>query len=148
MSKLSSNLQKNENVVLEAKVHWATLILPGLLILCYGIGLIWFIPRLISFLTTELSLSNKRLVGKYGLIRTKQMDSPLNKINSISVESGLFGKLFGYATVTVNTASTVYVFKSISKAVNFKKCVLEEMDRFDETRIKEQAAAIAGALRQ
>lgn len=147
MSKLSSNLQKNEQIVLEAKVHWATLIIPGLLILCYGIGLIWFIPRLIRLLTTELSLSNKRLVGKYGLINTKQMDSPLNKINSISVESGLLGKIFGYATITVNTSSTVYIFKNISQAENFKHTVLEEMNRFDEARVKEQAAAIAGALK-
>ena len=148
MSKLSTNLQKNEQVVLEGKVHWAPLIVPGIFILFYGIGLIWFIPRLIGMLTTELSLSNKRLVGKYGLINTKQMDSPLNKINSISVESGLFGKIFGYATVTVNTASTVYVFKNIAQAENFKHNVLEEMDRFDEARVKEQAAAIAGALKQ
>ena len=148
MSKLSSNLQKNEQIVLEGKVHWATLIVPGIFTLFYGIGLIWLIPRLIRFLTTELSLSNKRLVGKYGLINTKQMDSPLNKINSVTVESGLFGKIFGYSTITVNTASTVYVFKHICQGENFKHNVLEEMDRFDEARIKEQATAIAGAIKQ
>lgn len=93
--------------------------------------------------TTELSLSNKRLVGKYGLINTKQMDSPLNKINTISVESGLGGKIFGYATVTVNTASTIYIFKCIANAENFKQNVLEEMEKFDESRIQEQAKAIA-----
>lgn len=148
MSKLSSNLQKNEQVILEGKVHWATLIVPAILTFFGGIGLIWLIPRLIRMFTTELSLSNKRLVGKYGLINTKQMDSPLNKINSISVESGLFGKIFGYATITVNTASTYYVFRDIVQAENFKHNVLEEMDRFDEARIKEQASAIAGAIKQ
>lgn len=148
MSKLSDNLQRNERLLLEGKVHWATLIIPGIFILFYGIGLIWFIPRLINMLTTELSLSNKRLVGKYGLIHTRQMDSPLNKINSISLESGLFGKIFGYATITVNTASTVYIFKNISQGENFKYNVLEAIDRFDETRIKEQAAAIAGAIKR
>lgn len=147
MSKLSSNLQKNEQLVLEGKVHWATLIVPGLLILFYGLGLIWFIPRLIAMYTTELSLSNKRLVGKAGLINTKQMDSPLNKINSISVESGLFGKIFGYATITVNTASTIYVFANIIQAEAFKHAVLEEMERFDEARIQGQAKAIANAMK-
>ena len=91
MSVLSENLKKDERVILEGTVHWASLIVPGLLIFLYGLGLIWFIPGLIRMLSTEVSLSNKRLVGKYGLINTKAMDSPLNKINSVSVDSGLVG---------------------------------------------------------
>ena len=146
MSKLSGNLQRNEEIVLEAKVHWACLIIPIIFSLLI-VGIPALISRLIAMSTTELSLSNKRLVGKYGLINTKQMDSPLNKINTISVESGLFGKIFGYATVTVNTASTIYDFKYIANAESFKHNVLEEMERFDETRIQEQAKAIANAIK-
>lgn len=146
MSKLSGNLQKNEEVVLEAKVHWACLIGPIIASL-FIIGIPVLISRIITMVTTELSLSNKRLVGKYGLINTKQMDSPLNKINTVSVESGLFGKLFGYATITVNTASTIYEFRHIAGGENFKHNVLEEMERFDEARIQEQAKAIANAIK-
>ena len=146
MSKLSGNLQRNEVVVLEAKVHWACLIIP-IITSFLIIGIPSLISRLIAMSTTELSLSNKRLVGKYGLINTKQMDSPLNKINTISVESGLGGKIFGYATVTVNTASTIYNFKCIANAENFKQNVLEEMEKFDESRIQEQAKAIANAIK-
>lgn len=147
MSKLSNNLQRNETVIMEGKVHWATLIAPVILtfITC-GFMIIWLIPRLIHMLTTELSLSNKRLVGKYGLINTKQMDSPLNKINSVTVESGLIGKIFGYATITVNTASTVYIFKNIANGDAFRYSILEEMEKYEEARIKDQASAIAGAI--
>ncbi|MCR5532221.1 MAG: PH domain-containing protein [Lachnospiraceae bacterium] len=146
MSKLTQNLQRNEEIVLEAKVHWACLIMP---IICslFIIGIPSLISRLIAMKTTELSLSNKRLVGKYGLINTKQMDSPLNKINSVSVASGLFGKIFGYATITVNTASTIYDFKYIANAENVKHNIMEEMEKFDEARIQEQAKAIANAIR-
>ena len=146
MSKLTQNLQRNEEIVLEAKVHWACLIIP---IICslFIIGIPSLISRLIAMKTTELSLSNKRLVGKYGLINTKQMDSPLNKINSVSVASGLFGKIFGYATITVNTASTIYDFKYIANAENVKHNIMEEMEKFDEARIQEQAKAIANAIR-
>lgn len=146
MSKLSQNLQRNEEVVLEAKVHWACLIIP-IVFSFIIIGIPYLISRLIAMKTTELSLSNKRLVGKYGLINTKQMDSPLNKINSVSVESGLFGKIFGYATITVNTASTIYNFRFIANAENVKHEIMEEMERFDEARIQEQARAIANAIK-
>ncbi len=146
MSKLSQNLQKNEEVVLEAKVHWACLIIP-IVFSFIIIGIPSLISRLIAMKTTELSLSNKRLVGKYGFINTKQMDSPLNKINSVSVESGLFGKIFGYATITVNTASTIYNFRFIANSENVKHEIMEEMERFDEARIQEQARAIANAIK-
>lgn len=146
MSNLSSNLQRNEVLIMEGKVHWASLIIPILTTIFLFIGIFWLIPAVIRMFTTELSLSNKRLVGKYGLINTKQMDSPLNKINSVSVESGLFGKIFGYSTITVNTASTIYVFKNILNGESFKYAILEEMEKYDEARIKEQANAIASAM--
>ena len=148
MSVLSDNLKKNENVIFEAKVHWATLIVPSILTLVtYGIGLIWLIPTIIRLFTTEISLSNKRLVGKVGLINTKSMDSPLNKINSVSVESKLLGKIFGYGTVIVNTASTTYYFKNILGANDFKNRIFTEMDNYEESKITEQAQAMAKAMK-
>ena len=146
MSKLTQNLQRNEEIVLEAKVHWACLIMP-IIFSFFIVGIPSLISRLIAMKTTELSLSNKRLVGKYGLINTKQMDSPLNKLNSVSVASGLFGKIFGYATITVNTASTIYDFKYIANAENVKHNIMEEIEKFDEARIQEQAKAIANAIK-
>ena len=147
MSNLSNNLKKGEEIIAEAKVHWASLIIPAIFITCYFIGLIWFIPALIRLFTVELSLSNKRLVGKVGMINTKSMDSPLNKINSVTVESKLFGKLFGYGTIIVNTASTTYYFKSIKDANNFKNLILSEMDNYEESRIKEQAQSLVSAMK-
>ena len=147
MSQLMDNLKKDEVMVSEGKVHWAILIIPGLFTLMYGIGLIWLIPRIVKILTTELSLSNKRLVGKYGLINTKAMDSPLNKINSVSVESGLFGKIFGYGTINVNTASTIYTFKFVKGASNFKNVISNEMDNYEEAKIQQQAKSMAAAMK-
>lgn len=131
MSSLSRNLQKNEEMVLDAKMHWITLCIHP-----------------IRYLTTELSLSTKRVVGKFGFVNSKQIDSPLNKINSVSVSSGLFGKIFGYATVTINTASTIYLFKGIVHADMFRQSVMDEMDRYEERRIKEQAEAMAKATQK
>lgn len=147
MPVLSNSLKSNETIVYEAKVHWATLIVPGLFIFLYGIGLLWFIPAMIRILTTELSLSSKRVVGKTGLIKTTSMDSPLNKLNSVSVESGLFGKIFGYGTIVINTASTVYYFKYIKNANNFKTLVASEIDNYEESRINAQAKILANAMK-
>ena len=54
MSDLSNNLQKNEAMVLDVKMHW-----------------IAFFIHPIRYLTTELSLSTKRVVGKYGFLQKR-----------------------------------------------------------------------------
>lgn len=145
MSKLADNLQRDENIIMEGKIHWVVLVAPACAS-CVLIGIPSLISRLISMFTTELSLSNKRIVGKYGLINTQQMDSPLNKINSISISSGLFGKMFGYGNIVINTTATTYVFKNISQPEAFKHNVLDQMDKFEQARIQQQAQALAGAI--
>lgn len=63
------------------------------------VGLIWFIIRFYGYKTNDLILTNKRVFGKCGLISTTQMQSSLNKIDSVSFSNGLIGKIIGYGTV-------------------------------------------------
>lgn len=57
------------------------------------VGLIWFIIRFYGYKTNDLILTNKRVFGKCGLISTTQMQSSLNKIDSVSFSNGLIGKI-------------------------------------------------------
>ncbi|MBR1736493.1 MAG: PH domain-containing protein [Firmicutes bacterium] len=158
MSKLSDNLQKNEEVIAEAKTHWSILIGPVIaaflvLAIFSDYPVVWLIidaiiliPPVIKLLTTELSLSNKRLVGKVGLVNTRQMDSPLDKVTSVTVESGLLGKILGYAKISVNTASTVYNYMGIKDADFFRQQVMESIEKANEEKQAEQARKIAMAM--
>ena len=58
------------------------------------------------------------------------MDSPLNQVNSISVENGILGKIMGYATLTITTSSSSYRYKYIAKAGKIKEAVIEQIDKF------------------
>lgn len=71
------------------------------------VGLIWFIIRFYGYKTNDLILTNKRVFGKCGLISTTQMQSSLNKIDSVSFSNGLIGKIIGYGTVQITTQSSV-----------------------------------------
>ena len=118
---ISRNLGKDEQVVLQAKVHWACLI-PSIIL---------------SFV----------VIGKVGLINTKVLNSPLNKINNVSVESGLWGKIFGYGTVHVDTASGSYDFKYIARADNFRSNLLNAIDQYEQDKIKKSAQEMAAAIK-
>ena len=143
---VQANLLKDEEVVFVAKVHWASLIIHVILMIIF-IGFITIIPAIIRLVTTELGITNKKLAGKMGLINTKVVDSPLSKINNVSVESGLFGKIFGYGTIMVSTSSEVYNFKCIKSPEVFRSTLMQEVDKFAETQMKKQASEMAKAMR-
>lgn len=147
MSKNLTNLSKDESLITQGKVHWVCLI-PHIILMFFMIGFITIWPPVISMLTTDLVLTDKRIYGKRGLINTKTLDTPLNKINTISISSGLGGKLFGYGTVHITSSSGEYLFRYIRSAEVFRNAVMDEINRFDEKRIKRQASEMASAIRQ
>lgn len=57
-----TNLTNNEKIILKAKKSFIAIF-----------------PHFIRFLTTELALTNKKVIGKVGLIRTHSVASALNK---------------------------------------------------------------------
>lgn len=156
-----TNLGKDESVVYQGKIHWARLVGPGIIALLFLIGgiagkaffgglliavLIMAFP-VIQMLTTHLVITSKRLYGKVGLIRTKTLDTPLNKVNTVSVASGLFGKIFGYGTLHITSSSGSYSFSGIASPEVFRHTLMEQIERYDEDRIKKQATEMARAMK-
>lgn len=137
---------KQENIIYQTKVHWMSLV-PHVLLMIVFIGFVTIIPALIRFFTTELGITNKRVIGKVGLINTKSLDSPLNKVNNVSVSSGLLGKIFGYGVVSVTTSSGSYLYKSVAHPEQFKEALLAQIDQYEEDRIKRQAQEMAYAMK-
>lgn len=166
MSKyVEKNLGKDEELVAGANVH-SIIFIPKaiicaflMLIAMFGQNSSFFIfmlviccaimaKPLIVFFSTKLYFTNKRLLGKVGLINTKVLDTPLNKINNVSIEQGLGGKLFGYGTIVVSSSSAQYNFKGIKNPEVFRSRLMEQIDKFDEDRIKKQAMEMAKAMKE
>ena len=153
MSLLLANMQENETTEQKSVNSMGCLLTPAILtiifiITVYGIlivwiPLIWLILRFITYKKNEVILTNKRVVGKTGLINTTQMDSPLNMITSVAVNSGLMGKLIGYGTLQITTASTIYMFKFMSNADTLQQAIINQMQIFEDEKISKQAKAIA-----
>lgn len=95
---------------------------------------------------TALALTNKRIFGKTGVINTKSMDSPINKINSVSVNQGFWGKILNYSTVSVSTSSGSFKFAYIKNADEFKEKTMEQIDEYENEKLKNQAAQLMGAM--
>lgn len=111
------------------------------------VGLIWFIIRFYGYKTNDLILTNKRVFGKCGLISTTQMQSSLNKIDSVSFSNCLIGKIIGYGTVQITTQSSVFKFRYIREGQTLYSDIFNQIEIYVKEKVEENAKAIARAIK-
>lgn len=96
----------------------------------------------------ELTLTNKKIFGKTGLINKVEMDSPIGKINNVTIRRGIGGQLFGYGTVVICTSSGTFNFKLINSPEAFKTAVMQQIEIAEEERVRKQAEQLANTMRR
>lgn len=130
MAYLESNLGKEEKIISKGEVSFLPLIpsaVFGAIILIFGISAgfggfiaaliidaIIILPKFLGIKNTELGLTNKKVMGKYGIINTKVMDSPLNKVNSVTVSRDLAEKFLATekSLFPLHRAATILIILS------------------------------------
>lgn len=107
-SYVETNLIKDETIEYEGKTSIWSLsprILFGLILLpFYGIGLLFWISAAITYCTTELAVTNKRVVAKFGLFRRSTIEMNIPKIESLRVEQGFLGRIFNFGSILISGA--------------------------------------------
>ncbi len=150
MSYVEQNLGKNEKIVRKMDKNALGLIgswIPGILLCFLIVPLVKAIANTIKFSKIELAFTNKRVIGKVGVIKTASLDAPLNKIQNISVKYTFWGKIFNAGIVTINTAAGELVFFYVKNADAFKSALMAQVDQYEEDRVKQQASEMAAAMK-
>jgi uncharacterized membrane protein YdbT with pleckstrin-like domain len=119
-------LTKGEQVVYQGKVSvWSLvpLLLLGLIFLAfYGLGLLFWIAAAIKYFTTELAITNKRVIAKFGLISRSTIEINLQKIESIQVNQGILGRIFNFGSIVVSGAGNPQApIPGISSPLQFRR---------------------------
>ena len=147
---VKKSIGKNEAIVKEADRNALFLVgtwIKGILFCwLFLIPLIKAIIATIRFAHVELAITNKRVIGKVGVLNTKSLDAPLNKVQNVSCEQKFFGKIFNYSTVKISTAAGEYNFDAIKNGESFKGMLLAQIDQYEEDRVKQQASEMASAM--
>lgn len=143
MGYVEGSLLPGEKVVATAEVHWMDLVVATVFF--------WWLlipPLALSrMLTTEIGVTDRRVIGKRGLIGRASIEAVLDKVSNIGVDQGIFGRMFGYGTVTVITAGERVAFVGIRQPADFRRAVTQQMEAYNEMKIKQQAEAIAKSLK-
>jgi len=92
----------------------------------YGIALYILVWVLIYYFTTELAVTNKRVISKTGFISRKTVEINITKLESVTVDQGIFGRIFKFGSVTASgTGGSIAPIKGIYNPLAFRKLALE-----------------------
>ena len=143
-------LQPGETVVMETKVHWliylpalffSLFIIAGLAILVIepaekifvygpiGLGLLLGVPNFLrgwfTRWTTEIAVTDKRVIYKRGFIRRVTIEMNMDKVESIDVNQSILGRMFDYGDVLVRgTGHGLEPLRMIQAPLAFRSAVI------------------------
>ncbi len=106
------------------------LILVGIVLLpAFGVGLLLLLWAWIVCRTTELVITNKRIISKSGIIQRSAMEVRLDKIESIKVDQGIMGRILNFGLITISgTGGDKTPIESIADPLQFQKHFMSAVD--------------------
>lgn len=127
-------LVKDERIVHVGHISlWSLfhlLALGVVLLPVFGIGLVFLIKAYVRYKTTELAITNKRVIVKFGFIRRSTVEININKVESIQVDQEVSGRLFNFGTLIISGAGTPQApIPGISKPMEFRKAFIEAQEQ-------------------
>jgi len=79
--------------------------------------------------STELVVTDKRLIVKHGLVSTHSIEIRFEKIETVRVNQGLLGKIFKYGDIMVTgTGTTFDPIPAISHPLEFRSALNQAME--------------------
>ena len=154
MSYVKSVLQPGETIRFASDVHWKVYI-PGFLLLLvaiavYGLGAklmagepgfvvkivagivfivaaVWLFLGWFKRLTTEVAVTNKRIIYKRGFISRYTIEMHLDKVESVDVDQSILGRIFGYGDIIIRgVGASLEPLRNIESPIEFRSHVTAE----------------------
>ena len=74
--------------------------------------------------TTELAVTDRRVIFKRGLVRRHTVEMNMDKVESVDVDQSILGRLFNYGDVTVRgTGASIEPLRMINDPLHFRSRV-------------------------
>lgn len=93
------------------------------------VGLVWFLISRFLTRTTELAVTSRKVVAKWGLIARSTIEQRLEKVESISVDQTVWGRMLNFGHVTVHgTGISETPIKRIADPLTFRRKVEQAIE--------------------
>lgn len=149
MGYVEKNLMSDEEVVYKAKIHWM-IYLSGLFFVSLGFlvaatageyawvsmffilgGLIDLFKAFITKISTELVVTTKRVIAKFGFIKRTTMELNHSKVESLGVDQSIMQRILNAGNITVHGTGggKTLIPVPIDEPLKFRTNAMEMIDR-------------------
>lgn len=161
MSYIARELADGERIVVLGRMSWwtilpQTLLMAAVLIAAIAaasaasalgsifwmtvvplVAVVWLVMvagRVFRILTTEIAITDRRVMSKSGFIATDVKVTPLSKVNNVNVKQSVLGNFLDYGDIEVTTAtadeSDNHFVQSLAHADAFRNTLTSSPEGF------------------
>lgn len=95
----------------------------------FGLGLIFLGVAYVRYKTTELAITNRRVIVKSGFISRQTIEISISKVESIQVDQTMLGRMFDFGTLVISGAGSPQApILGISQPMQFRRAFIEAQD--------------------
>lgn len=142
MSYIENHLIDGEVIIQKLKSHWVIFMWPGI-VLIFGLliyskllicmAILYGLSRFIYYLTSEFGITNKKIIAKFGFIKRASLEIMLNRIEGITINQSVLGRLMGYGTIVVNgIGGSRECIPYIPNPLQFRSVIQAHLDKLED----------------
>ncbi|HUB61675.1 MAG TPA: PH domain-containing protein [Puia sp.] len=161
-------LQKNEKILLVTFTSWTALVLPFLVALALAVvgvsvvirvpsvwgwlgvilGVIYWLVRYSAWKVNIWVVTNFRVIDEAGLLTHYAKESPLDKINNVSYDQSVWGRVFNYGHVEIQTAAEAGAtdYYNVNHPKKLKDTITAAQAEYKSWQFGNQAQQMAAAM--
>jgi membrane protein YdbS with pleckstrin-like domain len=161
-------LQKGEKILLLTYSSWTSLIIPAFLALVIAVagiflvyhfqwvwgwlisllGIAWWLLKYYTWRVNIWVVTNFRVIDEAGLLNHYAKESPLDKINNVSYDQTLAGRLFNFGHVEIQTAAEAGAtdYYNVNHPRRLKDTITAAQAEYKNWQFGYQAAQMAAAI--
>ena len=130
---IDNHIQKDENIIFTGSPAWigyfwffviALITIYTIIIPIIVVGIIYLTKS-----STIYAITNKRVIGRSGIISEDFKSSTFKHITSLRVKQGIIGKLFNFGNITIDTSGSGFGVEFIWRYVNNPVQVKNELEK-------------------
>lgn len=160
---MRTDLKKNEKVILVIKSHWISMIWPfflasigvtiGIFLGGYGyiitaILICYLLYKIVERNNNIWAVTNLRVIDEFGVFSINSKESPLDKINNVTYNQTITGRIFGFGSVQIQTAAEIgsTTYYMVERPKKLKDSITLMQENYKKNQILSQAHELAKAI--
>lgn len=163
---MRTDLKKDEKILLITRQHWVKLVLPFFVWVILAVLVFWLIDsktaafiivlvvalyplfEVLNYKHNLWCVTNLRVVDESGFFSLHSKESPLDKINNVEYDQSIWGRIFGFGDVDIQTAAEMgeTTYELIHHPKLLKDTITHAQEEYKKMQISNQAAELAKAI--